>query len=121
MNACDHDGEAAREDDDVEDVPSFVQYGTFAARYLERLLASDRAGAALVIEDALAAGVSVRDIYLTILQPTQYEIGRLWELDRVSVADEHFCTGVSQLVMARLYTSWIKPPLPNAPRASVAP
>lgn len=99
--------------------PAFVSPGSLAARYLSCLLAADRAAATRLIDDALARGVSVRELYLEVIQPTQYEVGRLWELDRLSIADEHFCTGVSQLVIARLYPSWLKAPAPGAPRAVV--
>ncbi|HEY6877227.1 MAG TPA: cobalamin-dependent protein [Polyangiales bacterium] len=109
-------------DDDMrpdEAATSWVSPGSLAARYLDCLLASDRAAATRLIDAAMAAGLSIRALYLDVIQQTQREIGRLWELGRVSVAQEHFCTGVSQLVIARLYPSWLKAPDPDAPRALV--
>jgi hypothetical protein len=44
--------------------------------YLGALLASDVAGAREVLDGAIAAGMPVRRIYLDVLQPTLYEIGR---------------------------------------------
>jgi methanogenic corrinoid protein MtbC1 len=38
-----------------------------------------------------------------VLQPVQYEIGRLWHIREISVAQEHFASSVTQLVMAQLY------------------
>lgn len=104
----------------VAETSSFVTPGSLAARYLACLLAADRDAATALIDDVRRDGVSVRELYLDVIQPTQYEVGRLWELDRLSVAEEHYCTGVSQLVIARLYPSWLKVPAPNAPRALVA-
>ena len=113
------------EGDTAPDAPetgetSFVTPGSLAERYLGCLLAADRSAATQLIDDALRDGVSVRELYLEVIQPTQYEVGRLWELDRLTVADEHFCTGVSQLVIARLYARWLKVPAANAPRAVIA-
>ena len=80
-------------------------------RYLAAQLAGDRRAALrIVLDEALAAGVSVPDVYLKIIQPAQYEIGRLWEQNRIGVAEEHLATAISQLALAHLY-----PLLPRAP------
>ena len=47
--------------------------------------------------------VSIRDIYLQVLQPVQYEIGWLWQHGRITVGHEHYCTNSTQLVMSMLY------------------
>jgi MerR family transcriptional regulator, light-induced transcriptional regulator len=47
--------------------------------------------------------VSVKDIYQQVFEPCQYEIGRLWQTDMISVAQEHYCTAATQLVMSQLY------------------
>jgi methanogenic corrinoid protein MtbC1 len=38
-----------------------------------------------------------------VFQPTQREVGRLWQINRVSVAQEHYCTAATQLIMSQLY------------------
>ena len=38
-----------------------------------------------------------------MIQPALYEIGRLWQENRISVAQEHLATAVSQNVLARAY------------------
>jgi len=77
--------------------------GRLARNYLDALLEGDRARASDLILSAVADGVPVRDIYLEVFQQTQREVGRLWELNRISLAEEHFCTAATQLVMSRLY------------------
>lgn len=88
-------------------VASFIDeaapLGALARRYLDALLAGDRRTASQLILDAVAQGVSVRDIYLHVFQPSQFEIGRLWQTNRVSVAQEHFCTAATQMIMSQLY------------------
>jgi methanogenic corrinoid protein MtbC1 len=80
-------------------------------RYLAAQLAGDRRAALrTILDEALAAGVSVPDLYLKVLQPAQHQIGRLWEENRIGVAEEHLATAISQLVLAHLY-----PLLPRAP------
>jgi methylmalonyl-CoA mutase cobalamin-binding domain/chain len=33
----------------------------------------------------------------------QYEIGRLWQMNQISVAQEHYCSAATQLIMSQLY------------------
>lgn len=72
-------------------------------RYLAALLAGKRREASTLILDAVSRGISVRDIYLEVFQPAQYEVGRLWQMNKISVAHEHYCTAATQLIMSQLY------------------
>jgi MerR family transcriptional regulator, light-induced transcriptional regulator len=45
----------------------------------------------------------VEHIYTRLLQEAQYEVGRLWEANEISVAQEHYTTAVTQLIMSLLY------------------
>ncbi len=87
--------------------PSFLSdgrhHGRLAHDYLAALLAFDRRLATCLITDAVANGVLVKDIYLDVFQPVMYEIGRLWQLGEISVAQEHYCTSVTQFTMSLLY------------------
>jgi MerR family transcriptional regulator, light-induced transcriptional regulator len=71
--------------------------------YLHSLLHSSRNVSSQLILDAVAQGVSVKDIYLHVFQPCQHELGRLWQINQISVAQEHYCTAVTQLIMSQLY------------------
>lgn len=70
--------------------------------YLRALLAADVPGARAVLDDALSAGMTAREIYLDVLQPTLYEVGRRWSFAQISVAQEHLATAATQSAMARL-------------------
>lgn len=91
----------------TEPVPSFLHpeapYGALAEQYLACLLAADRRRASELVLHAVEAGVPVKDIYLHVFQPTQYELGRLWQTNQISVAQEHYGTAVTQLIMSLLY------------------
>ena len=43
------------------------------------------------------------DLYLRVLQPAQEELGRMWLLGEINVAEEHFATTTTRLVMAQLH------------------
>jgi signal transduction histidine kinase len=77
--------------------------GGMARRYMDLLLAGDRRSASRMITEAAASGLGVRDIYVHVFQRTQHEIGRLWQMDRISIAQEHYCTASTQLIMGQLY------------------
>lgn len=76
-----------------------------AAKYCACLLHGERDEARSLVLEAARSGTSIEDIYLSIFQPVQYEMGRLWEENRISVALEHFTTAVTQLIMAQLFPS----------------
>ncbi|MDO3410762.1 cobalamin-dependent protein [Saccharibacillus sp. CPCC 101409] len=93
------------------EVPSFLtdrqRLVDEARAYLDALLDSDRQRAYDVVDGLIARGESIRDIYLYMFQATQYEVGRLWQTQRITVAQEHYCTAVTQSAMSRLYPHWI--------------
>lgn len=89
------------------DLPSHFEGGgpheALARAYIEALLGGRRREASRVVLEAVGRGVGVRDIYLHVFQRSQREIGRLWQLNLLSVAQEHYCTAATQLVMSQLY------------------
>jgi methanogenic corrinoid protein MtbC1 len=74
-----------------------------ARSFLKALLVGDHTRAETVVDEALASGIPVRDIYLTIFQPALRETGRLWQENEASVAQEHYVTGIIRQIMVRLH------------------
>ena len=74
-----------------------------ARSYLAALLRGERHWASQSILRAVADGTSVKKIYLHVFQPVQYEVGRLWQTQQISVAQEHYCTAATQLIMSQMY------------------
>src|SRR3954463_3140240 len=68
-------------------------------RYVDALISGDLAAAERLIVDS---GTDVRVLYLEVLQPALYEIGRRWAQAELSVAQEHLATATTQSLMARL-------------------
>jgi methanogenic corrinoid protein MtbC1 len=71
-------------------------------RYVDALVDGDPAAAAALVHAASADGLDVRTLYLHVLQPALYEIGRRWEEAEISIAQEHLATATTQSLMARL-------------------
>jgi len=90
-----------------ENIESFISPTShlyeLSTNYLGFLLRGERQAASQSILNAVAQGVSIKDIYLHVFQPCQQELGRLWQTNQISVAQEHFSTAVTQLVMSQLY------------------
>jgi MerR family transcriptional regulator, light-induced transcriptional regulator len=86
------------------------QLGNSAKEYLNRLLHGKRSLAVQYILNLVEAGISIKDVYSRIFQPVQYEIGRLWQTGKISVAQEHYATAVTQLAMAQLYPKIFETP-----------
>lgn len=77
--------------------------GPLSAAYVEHLLQGDRKGAVALTRRCVTDGMDIYEVLLDILEPAQREVGRLWSLGLISVAQEHFCTAVTQFVMTDLY------------------
>ena len=74
-----------------------------AATYLLAILEGDRRKAIGLILKAADEGQSVPDLYSRVLQPAQEELGRMWLLGEINVAEEHFATTTTRLVMVQLH------------------
>ncbi len=89
------------------DIPSYLDrqfpLADTAKEYLRLLLEGERAQASQLILSAVKKGTSIKDLYLHVFQRTQHEIGRLWQLNKISVAHEHYATAATQLIMSQLY------------------
>ncbi len=80
-----------------------TEAGKIADRYIKALLSGDRRTASDIVMSAVNDGMPVKTIYLEVFQNSQYEIGRLWLNNSISVATEHFCSAATQSIMSQLY------------------
>lgn len=90
----------------VPEFPSFLQadtpHGRLAANYLIALLEGDRARASRLIMEAAAAGTTIPELCLQVLMLAQQEVGRMWQTDEINIADEHFATSTTKMIIAQL-------------------
>lgn len=73
-------------------------------KYLDYLLNGKRHEATQLITDLISQGISIKDIYQYIFQISQYEVGQLWQCNKITVAHEHYCTAATQQIMSGLYS-----------------
>ncbi len=83
-----------------------------ASRYLLALLEGDRLEARrLVLEAVTAGGLSVPDAVEGVCLPAQAELGRMWHLGEITVAEEHFVSATTVMLLAQLAsTAQRRPP-----------
>ena len=67
--------------------------------YFGKLAPPDMRGAAQVVEQAISGGASVSEIVREVLSPAQVEVGRLWQVNEWSVADEHAASAVTEAAL----------------------
>lgn len=96
------------------DFPGLVQ------RFVAAQLAGNRAEALrLVVDEGVRRGARVVELQAKVIRPAQSEIGLMWQRNEISIAQEHLATGISQLVMARLF-EYVTPVERNGKTIAVA-
>jgi methanogenic corrinoid protein MtbC1 len=76
----------------------------------QALLSGNPRGANALLDLSIARGDTLLNFELHVIQPALYGIGRKWQCNQVSVAQEHLATAMSQSVMTR---GLILAPLPQ--------
>jgi len=74
-----------------------------AGQYLVAVLEGDRRRAIDLVLSAVDDGLDAADAYLKALVTAEQEIGRMWHAGEMSVAEEHFATATTELVLSLLY------------------
>jgi methanogenic corrinoid protein MtbC1 len=83
------------------------------ARFVERLLAGDRAGARIVARRTIHA-MGAETFYSEILVPALHEIGRRYAARQISISTEHLATGIASAVLAEVNAAMKEAP-PGSP------
>ena len=76
-------------------------------RYLASLLEGNRGGCRRIVEELLALGVPVRELYRDLFHESLYEVGRLWESGQATVAVEHMATAITESLIALVFPTAI--------------
>lgn len=72
-------------------------------KYLRAQLAGDRREAVrIVIDEGLGCGASINELQIDVIRSAQVETGRLWQLNQLSVAQEHMVTAISSSALSAL-------------------
>lgn len=79
----------------------------------------DRRAAVGIAMEAVRAGTPLIELYERVFEPSQVDVGRRWEANELSVAEEHVATAVTQYAMARVFGE-ARPPAPARGQAIVS-
>lgn len=76
---------------------------TLFGAYLTDLIAGRRESCRATVERLLAAGTTLRALYVEVFQASLYEVGQRWERGEVSVAVEHVATSITEDLLAMVF------------------
>jgi methanogenic corrinoid protein MtbC1 len=74
-----------------------------ARQFLDALLRGDRRAANELVDSRLDADPDLRRLYMDVVQPAMREVGRLWQENVISVAEEHLATAITQAAMGHAF------------------
>ena len=75
---------------------------SLARRYVLAILEGDRGAAREMLEKAMLDGADIADLFEHVVQRAQSELGRMWQIGEISVAEEHLASASSEWVVAHL-------------------
>jgi len=81
--------------------------------FLAAILSGRRQAALNIVEEALRAGHSHVDIYVDVFAESLHRVGKLWELNKISVAQEHMATSITQYAIAAIYPRLVPATVPR--------
>lgn len=90
--------------------------GLSQSLFLQAILKGQRKAAITIVSEALREGHPVLDIYVEVFQESLYQVGRSWELNELTVAEEHMATAITQYVIAQNYAQL---PTPGSRRGNL--
>jgi MerR family transcriptional regulator, light-induced transcriptional regulator len=71
--------------------------------YLTLLLDGNRRECARIVQQLLDRNIEIKALYTDLFQKSLYEVGRLWEFNKISVAKEHLVTAISEGLLNLVY------------------
>ena len=71
--------------------------------YFNLLLQGHRQACLRIVKELVAQGTPLKPIYLELFERSLYQVGELWETNRISVAVEHVATAITENAMGLLH------------------
>lgn len=71
--------------------------------YLMALLAGKRKQCRDMVQRLLDANIELKTLYTDLFQRSMYEVGELWENNRITVANEHLATSITESILNLTY------------------
>jgi methanogenic corrinoid protein MtbC1 len=73
------------------------------SQYLTALLKGDRQACARIVQSLIDSDIEIKVLYRELFEKTLYEVGHLWETNKISVAREHLATAITERLMSMAY------------------
>ena len=87
-------------------VPTFLDpsnpFADLANEYMGFLLVLKREEGFSLISRRLNSGLAIKDLLEHVVKPVQQEVGRLWQENRITVIQEHYCTAANDILLSGL-------------------
>lgn len=71
--------------------------------YLVSLLSGNRLECCTIIQNLLDMSIEITDLHENLIKRSMYEVGDLWELNEITVANEHLTTAISDTLLNLTY------------------
>lgn len=71
--------------------------------YFAALLAGDKKGCFIIVQDLLEKNIEIRELYAQLFQRSLYKVGELWEVNEISVGREHLATSITERMLNATY------------------
>jgi methanogenic corrinoid protein MtbC1 len=80
-----------------------MELASIREQYLRAQVAGHRREAVSLVESCLDHGASVEELQTEVIRAAQDELGRLWQLNMVSIAQEHMASEISNVALSALF------------------
>lgn len=80
---------------------------SYPADFLEHLLKGHRQACSNIVRELLRINPSIKDLYEGTFRTSLYEVGQLWETNKISVAAEHTATAIVEGILNELFEQLI--------------
>lgn len=71
--------------------------------FLHNLLKGNRSNCSLIAHQYIEQDHSIQELYEEVLKQALYEVGRLWENNKITVATEHLATAITEGILNELF------------------
>jgi len=71
--------------------------------YLTSILSGDKSECLNIVKTLLDDEIKIQKLYTELFQKSMYEVGELWELNKISVAREHLATTITESMLSATY------------------
>ncbi|MBZ4651659.1 MAG: cobalamin-binding protein [Proteiniphilum sp.] len=78
------------------------------SNFLRALLKGNRVECSRILHDHIDNDIAVNDLYEKVIRKSLYEVGELWEMNRISVATEHLASAIVEALLNDFYNTAVQ-------------